>query len=131
MTFTGKLTYISPMREGISKAGNNWAKVDIVVTESGVNYPNELLLSANYDRLEQFSGIKEGDMVTVEYYLHVREYNGRRYQNASLYKIAKVEAAVETAKAPADKAVEYMTVATKSAPKPEPPKEPVYNDLPF
>ena len=130
MTFQGKITYISPKQEGTSQAGKAWQKVDIVVTETGTNYPNELLVTAMNDRLEQFKGIKEGDMVTVDYDLHVREYNGRRYQNASLYKIAKVEVA-ETATAPspatekAVKATQYMEAATAK------PKEPVYNDLPF
>ena len=95
MTFQGKITYISPKSEGTSQAGKPWQKVEIVVTESGTNYPNELLLTAMNDRLQQFAGIKVGDLVTVEYDLHVREYNGRRYQNASLYKISKAaEAAV-------------------------------------
>lgn len=144
MTFQGKITYISPKTEGTSQAGNAWAKVDIVVTESGTNYPNELLVTAMNDRLDQFKGIKVGDMVTVDYDLRVREYNGRRYQNASLYKITKVEAA-ETATAPAPatekavKATAYMEAATAN-PKPAPvagnvfdvnPKSTAGDDLPF
>lgn len=131
MIFTGKISFISPKTEGTSQAGNAWKKVEIVVTESGTNYPNELLATAMNDRLEQFAGIKVGDEVTVEYDLRVREYNGRHYMNAMLYKISKATP-VENAKMPADKAVEYMTAATQSAPKPVPPQSaPVYNDLPF
>lgn len=100
MRFEGKLTYIGQKQEGTSQAGNAWAKVDIVVTENGTEYPNELLATAWNDKLEQFHGIRQGDDVVVDCDMKVREYNGRRYQDIKLWKIAKAGQVVQTAVAP-------------------------------
>lgn len=100
MKFEGKLTWVSSKQEGTSAAGNAWAKVDIVVTENNTAYPNELLATAWNDKLEQFAGIKVGDDVVVEFDMKVREYNGRRYQDIKLWKIAKAGQPVQTATAP-------------------------------
>ena len=128
MTFQGKITFRSDEQTGQGKNGE-WRKVNFVI-DNGDQFPDRLLVTAFNDRAKQVQEYKVGDTVECVLSANVREYNGRHYQDLTLYKIVKVEVA-ETATAPAPatekavKATAYMEAATAK------PKEPVYNDLPF
>lgn len=104
MKFIGRLTWLSPKQEGTSKAGNHWEKVDFVVTENIDRYPSQILCSAMNDKIGQLMGINIGDLVELDYDLHVRDWTTqageqRKSMDASLYRITSLEvrqAATET-----------------------------------
>ena len=125
MEFKGKISSISEVKTGTSANGNEWASVDIEVTES--NPRNE-----KYPQIGGFSWFKSGeykgivekindsfklnDEINVEFNLSMSEYEkkdgsgkGKFYKN-SVWKIEKSEGETSS---------------------PAPSMEQVDNDLPF
>ena len=111
------------METGTSKNGNPWAKQTIVVSREGVNAPyDKVALSVFGARVNDTERCNIGDKVEVTYSVSAREYNGRWYNDISLYKIdPQVKAPVQL---PAQ--VYYSSNATT-----EESLEPQPGDLPF
>lgn len=106
MKFTGTLSWLSARQNGVSKAGNNWEKVEFVVTEAVEKYPNEMLFTAFNDKLQMFQGLNVGDTVDVDYDSHVRDWtdakgNARKSLELTLYKIQRVGQEGQTTPVPA------------------------------
>lgn len=106
MKFTGTLSWLSARQKGVSKTGNQWEKVELVVTEAAEKYPNEMLFTAFNDKLQLFQGMNIGDMVDVDYDSRVRDWtdskgNARKSLELTLYKIQRVGQAGQTTPAPA------------------------------
>ena len=115
----GVLTWKSEVESGISKNGNPWEKQTIVVSREGVNAPyDKIALSVFVARVNETERCNIGDKVEITYSVSAREYNGRWYNDISLYKIEP------QAKAPAQ--VSYPANATN-----EQSLEPQPGDLPF
>ena len=84
----GVLTWKSEVETGTSKNGNPWAKQTIVVSREGVNAPyDKVALSVFGARVNDTERCNIGDKVEVTYSVSAREYNGRWYNDISLYKI--------------------------------------------
>ena len=115
----GVLTWKSEVETGTSKNGNPWAKQTIVVSRDRVNAPyDKVALSVFGARVNDTERCNIGDKVEITYSVSAREYNGRWYNDISLYKIEL------QAKAPAQ--VSYPPNATN-----EQSLEPQPGDLPF
>ena len=119
----GVLTWKSEVETGTSKNGNPWAKQTIVVSREGGNAPyDKVALSVFGARVDDTERCNIGDKVEVTYSVSAREYNGRWYNDISLYKIdPQVKAPVQS---PAQ--VYYSSNATN-----EESLEPQPGDLPF
>ena len=84
----GVLTWKSEVETGTSKNGNPWAKQTIVVSREGVNSPyDKVALSVFGARVNDTERCKIGDKVEITYSVSAREYNGKWYNDISLYKI--------------------------------------------
>lgn len=83
---TGKVLHIS----GIETVGqNDTEKQTIVIEETGQEYPQSVAIDALNDKVQQLSGISEGDEVTAHFNLRVREGKDKWFQNVNLWKIEK------------------------------------------
>lgn len=87
--FTGKLIQITE----VEKVGNNETpKCDIIVEEVEGNYPQTACFSLFGDKCDFISAYKISDVITVQYNIKSREYNGKWYTNLSAWKMEKVGA---------------------------------------
>ena len=102
ITEKGVLTYKSEVETGISKAGNPWARQTIVVSRDGVNAPyDKVALSVFGDKVNDSESCKVGDTVEITYSISAREYNGKWYNDVSLYRIDLQEAKTQIWQRPA------------------------------
>lgn len=124
ITEKGVLTYKSEVETGTSKAGNPWAKQTIVVSREGVNAPyDKVALQVFGDKVNESNRLKVGDKVEVAYSISAREYNGKWYNDVSLFKIEAEVSGQKASTAPAP------APQTKNIPSSE--LEPKGGDLPF
>lgn len=84
---TGKVLYIYPAQQLTSKSGNAFSKRDFVLAvqrfdpdtgEATIDDTNTPQLTLTGDRSSQLDNVKQGDIVTVDFYLR-----GRRYRDES------------------------------------------------
>lgn len=102
ITEKGVLTYKSEVETGTSKAGNPWARQTIVVSRDGVNAPyDKVALSVFGDKVNDSERCKVGDTVEITYSISAREYNGKWYNDVSLYRIDLQEAKTQIWQRPA------------------------------
>ena len=88
ITEKGVLTYKSQVETGTSKSGNTWQKQTIVVSRENVNAPyDKVALSVFGDKVNDSERCRVGDKVEITYSISAKEYNGRWYNDVSLYKI--------------------------------------------
>lgn len=104
ITEKGVLTFKSEVETGTSKAGNPWARQTIVVSRDGVNAPyDKVALSVFGDKVNDSNRCKVGDKVEITYSISAREYNGKWYNDISLFKIESESPASRPAPAPQTK----------------------------
>lgn len=89
MEITGVIKAILPVQSGTSKSGNVWQKADFVIEEEGGNYPNSMVITAFGERVEKLNTVRVGDRVTARFDTQAREYNGRYFNNITLYDFAQ------------------------------------------
>ena len=81
-----------PTQTGTSQSGKAWQKREFIIEETVGNYPNSLVITAFGDRVEKLNTLRVGDCVTVRFDTQVREYNGRAFNNITLYDITQAQA---------------------------------------
>ena len=88
ITEKGVLTYKRQVETGTSKSGNTWQKQTIVVSRENVNAPyDKVALSVFGDKVNDSERCRVGDKVEITYSISAKEYNGKWYNDVSLYKI--------------------------------------------
>ena len=97
MQLTAKLIQLLPIQTGSGKNGE-WKKQDIIV-ETDSQYHQQICISLWGDKIND-KDLKVGNMLTIDFDISSREYNGRWYTDI---KAGKVE--VDEIK-PADLSVE-------------------------
>jgi coenzyme F420-reducing hydrogenase alpha subunit len=76
------------LQNGTSKAGNEWQKLDVIITQSD-EYSKEVCITAFGDKaIESVKRFNEGDSVEVSVNVESREYNGKYYTNITGWKWA-------------------------------------------
>lgn len=116
ITEKGIITFKSEVDTGISKNGNSWSRQTIVVSREGVIAPyDKVALSVFGDKVVDSEKCRVGDKVEITYSISAKEYNGRWYNDVSLYRIDLQEAKTQIWQRPA----------------PEESLEPQSDDLPF
>ena len=89
----GVLTYKSQVEAVTSKNGNIWQKQTIVVSRENVNAPyDKVALSVFGDKVNDSERCRVGDKVEITYSISAKEYNGKWYNDVSLYKIVSQDA---------------------------------------
>ena len=92
MTLKGRIYKVFPVQQGTSAAGNKWAKQDFIFEyfeHPTDRYTDKVLLSVMNDRIREYD-IHEGDEVRIGFGHRVREYNGRYFNELSMYHFEKV-----------------------------------------
>lgn len=77
---------------GTSQSGKAWQKREFIIEENVGNYPNSLVITAFGDRVEKLNTLRVGDYVTARFDTQAREYNGRVFNNITLYDITQPQA---------------------------------------
>ena len=78
-----------PTQTGTSQSGKAWQKREFIIEETVGNYPNSMVITAFGDRVEKLNTLRVGDCVTARFDTQAREYNGRVFNNITLYDITK------------------------------------------
>ena len=78
-----------PTQTGTSQSGKAWQKREFIIEENVGNYPNSLVITAFGDRVEKLNTLRVGDYVTARFDTQAREYNGRAFNNITLYDITQ------------------------------------------
>ena len=81
-----------PTQTGTSQSGKAWQKREFIIEENVGNYPNSMVITAFGDRVEKLNTLRVGDYVTARFDTQVREYNGRAFNNITLYDITQPHA---------------------------------------
>ena len=92
MEITGVVKSVMPTQTGTSQSGKAWQKREFIIEENVGNYPNSLVITAFGDRVEKLNTLRVGDCVTARFDTQVREYNGRAFNNITLYDITQPQA---------------------------------------
>ena len=92
MEIKGIVKSVMPTQTGTSQSGKAWQKRDFIIEETVGNYPNSLVITAFGDRVEKLNTLRVGDYVTARFDTQVREYNGRAFNNVTLYDITQPQA---------------------------------------
>ena len=88
MEVTGKVIVISPVQEGVSKAGKPWKKRFYVI-ETQDTYPRKIAFTVfGEDRVNEYERlINNGMMVRVSFDIDSREWQGRWFTDISAWRI--------------------------------------------
>ena len=92
MEITGVVKSVMPTQTGTSQSGKAWQKREFIIEETVGNYPNSMVITAFGDRVEKLNTLRVGDYVTARFDAQAREYNGRVFNNITLYDIAQPQA---------------------------------------
>ena len=92
MEITGVVKSVMPTQTGTSQSGKARQKREFIIEETVGNYPNSLVITAFGDRVEKLNTLRVGDYVTARFDTQVREYNGRAFNNITLYDITQPQA---------------------------------------
>ena len=84
MQLSGKLLQVLPPQTGTGKNGP-WKKQDIILETEGT-YPKKVCVTIWGDKISE-EQLKPGNMLTVQFDLESREYNGRWYTDVKAWKI--------------------------------------------
>jgi len=89
--FTGEITKVFDVAQGVSKAGNAWKRVDFVVSEVTGDFPQSskftLFGEEKVDNFMKYN--KVGDTVDVSFNLKSREHEGNVYNSLDAWKVFK------------------------------------------
>ncbi|HLA53584.1 MAG TPA: DUF3127 domain-containing protein [Flavitalea sp.] len=84
MQLTAKLFQLLPLQTGTGKNGQ-WKKQDIIVETEG-QYPKKVCVSIWGDKIDA-QKLKPGAMLTIDFDVESREYNGKWYTDVKAWKI--------------------------------------------
>lgn len=86
MQLTAKLHKLLPIQTGMGKNGQ-WKKQEFILDIDG-QYPKKLCISVWGDKINE-KILVPGNMITVDFDLESREYNGRWYTEVKAWKVEK------------------------------------------
>ena len=89
MDFVGKVILDLPLEEGTSRAGNLWKK-KTWVAETFCQYPNKVAMNAMNATLDILH-IEVGKTYTFSIDVESREYNGRWYTDARVFRAVETQ----------------------------------------
>ncbi|KAA6303046.1 MAG: hypothetical protein EZS26_000649 [Candidatus Ordinivivax streblomastigis] len=128
MQLTAKLTQVLPAETGMGKNGE-WKKQSIIVETEG-QYPKKVCITAWGDKLSP-SQLQQGNILTIDFDIESREFNGRWYTDLRAWKVESAASApMQYGPAPSAPLPEIPANYNTSEPPPAAPA-PDFNDLPF
>ncbi len=118
LEITGKIYSVLPEQNGQGQNGP-WVKQTFVI-ETSDRFPKKICLQAWNEKGEMVTRLKQGDEVKVAFDLESREFNGKWYTDAKVWKLELVNQAANS----------NSPAASGSNSMEEPPAA-VSDDLPF
>lgn len=91
--YTGIVKTISEPSTGFNKSGNEWKKIDLVLTDADPRFAsNSLSITFWNDKAEatEERNLKEGDLVEIEYFLTSEEYDGKWFTKVTGRSVTKI-----------------------------------------
>ena len=93
---TGAVSSAS-IKEAATKKGEEFSSVNFIVTETGVEHPNKVML--NYFAMGEkkkyvdgfFAKAGDGAVVEVEFNIGVKEFNGKQYGENKVWNVKVLE----------------------------------------
>lgn len=87
MRLEGKVKVLLPIQSGVSKAGKEWAKRDIVITQDpDSKYPKDACVTFfGADKVGSLEQYDAGTNVVVDFNVESREWEGRYFTNINGY----------------------------------------------
>ena len=73
-------------KEGTSKSGDPYKFMTILVTTDG-HYPKNVVLQCGTKAIPYVEKLSEGQLATFDYDIESREYNGKWYTSANVFKV--------------------------------------------
>lgn len=87
LEISGKLIQKLEQQSGAGKNGKNWVKQDFVIETPG-QYPKKVCLTAWGDPTDTVESASIGDQMNISFNLESREYNGKWYTEARVWKMS-------------------------------------------
>ena len=84
MQITARLFQVLPLQSGMGKNGE-WKKQEVIVETDG-QYPKKICISIWGDKINE-SQLQIGNMLTIDFDIESREYNGRWYTDVKAWKV--------------------------------------------
>jgi len=88
MQLTGIIKFVGQLEGGVSKSGNQWQKQGFVVS-TNEQYPKDVYFTLFGQERIAAAQLRVNDVVTVDFDITAREYNGRWYNDVSAWKVTK------------------------------------------
>ncbi len=127
MEIKGTIVQVLPPQSGISKAGNAWKKQEYILENNEGQFPRKICFTCfgqNADTIQ----LQVGQRIIASFDVESREYNGRWFTEARLWRAVPDEAPV--AGAPVTAAPTAGTPGTVPPP-PVVPQAPAEEEFPF
>lgn len=127
MEIQGEIVWVGQTQEGTSSKGNKWKKKQFKVRYEGGSYPKEILFDCLDDNI--INKLSVGLQVNVKFDIVVREYNGKMFNNISIWRDGLH--AVGNTSVPTGQVISQQSQpvqAVNPAPQPQPKQD---DQLPF
>jgi hypothetical protein len=89
LSVRGKVVSILNVESGIARTGNPWKKQEFIV-ETADQFPKKICFTLFNDKINQLTGIQEGEELEVSFDIESREYNGKWFHNINAWKIDRI-----------------------------------------
>lgn len=126
MEIKGTIVQVLPPQSGISKAGNAWKKQEYILENNEGQFPRKICFTCfgqNADTIQ----LQVGQRIIASFDVESREYNGRWFTEARLWRAVPDEATTQVAPQPVTQPTSTGTVP----PPPVVPQAPAEEEFPF
>ncbi|MCD7970621.1 MAG: DUF3127 domain-containing protein [Alistipes sp.] len=100
MEIEATVVKLLPVVKGTSQRGE-WTKQEVII-EQGGEFGRKLCVSFWGDKAQDAASLREGDRISVWLNLESREYNGRWYTEARVWKMSRAASAPAAQPVPAN-----------------------------
>ena len=92
LKIVGTIEKLMPISKGVSAAGREWVKQDIVMSMTNGQFVKHLAATVmGQERIDNFK-LRVGDNITAYLDVDAKEYNGRWYNSINIWKVERVGA---------------------------------------
>ncbi len=89
MDFTGKIIFVGEIKQGVGQSGKAWKIQTVVIEELTGRFPQILVADIfGADKVDELAP-KPGEVVTAQYYVEGRQYEGRWFGSNKIYKMLR------------------------------------------
>eukprot|EP01047_Picozoa_sp_COSAG01_P031161 COSAG01_NODE_2200_length_8176_cov_3.326606_17_plen_109_part_00 len=85
MEIKGKISKILPLETGISKAGKEWKKQEVILKQFDKFETDVCITAFGDDSLKKLNGFNVGDTVSASVNIKSNEFNGKYYTSVNAW----------------------------------------------